>query len=105
LTSSRFFVLVEARRRELALSRAAVVRDAGYKNIDKGIRRLDELLDGDLEKTKSLLAGVPAALDLPLQAIVEAVERSKSQLERREREARAQAEAEWRAIFGHMFVS
>ena len=41
------------------------MRRAGYKNIAEGLRRLDELLAGDLDKTRGLIRALPAALDVP----------------------------------------
>jgi hypothetical protein len=45
--------LIEARSQDLALTRADLVRRAGYKNIDKGLRRLEALMTGDLRLTKA----------------------------------------------------
>ena len=41
-------LLIEDRRRLLGLTRQDVVRRAGYRNISKGCRRLDELLAGGI---------------------------------------------------------
>jgi hypothetical protein len=51
-------VLIDERSRELGLSRSELVQRCGYKNISKGIRRLDELYAGDLQRTAHLLAGL-----------------------------------------------
>jgi hypothetical protein len=45
----------------LGLSRADVVRRAGFKNVPKGLRRLDELCAGQLKTTSSLINGLPSA--------------------------------------------
>ena len=42
------------RCRTLGLSRSELVRRAGFKNVAKGIRRLDELCGGELQKTEWL---------------------------------------------------
>jgi hypothetical protein len=55
---------VPHRSRVLDLSRPDLMRRAGYKNIAKGLRRLDELLAGDLDKTRGLIRALPAALDV-----------------------------------------
>ena len=65
----------------------------------KGIRRLNDLLAGDLETTGALLRGLPAALNLPVHVISEAVERTRQQIAALQRQATEQAEAEWRAAF------
>ena len=44
--------LVRSRMIELGLSRGEFAKRLGYKNIAKGIRRIDVLCDGDLEGTK-----------------------------------------------------
>jgi hypothetical protein len=36
-------ILVDEHSRELGLNRSELVRRCGYKNVSKGIRRLDEL--------------------------------------------------------------
>lgn len=46
-------VLIESRSRDLGQSRAELVRRPGFKNIAKGMRRLDSLLAGDLETTQT----------------------------------------------------
>ena len=45
------------------------MRRAGYKNIAKGLRRLDELLAGDLDKSRGLIRALPAALDVPPEVV------------------------------------
>jgi hypothetical protein len=45
---------------ELGLSRGEFAMRLGYKNIAKGIRRIDALCDGDIEGTKHVL---PQATD------------------------------------------
>ena len=53
--------LITSRCRELGLSKARLVQSAGYKRQPKGIRRLDALMAGDLETTRALIGGLPAA--------------------------------------------
>ena len=47
--------LIRSRMTELGLSRGELAKQLGYKNIAKGIRRIDALCDGDLEGTKQFL--------------------------------------------------
>jgi hypothetical protein len=84
--------LIEDRCRELGLSRQDVVRRAGYVNLSKGHRRLDELLAGDLHTTRGLIEKLSAALDVPVEVVTEAVEATKRELWARE-------DAAWRASF------
>ena len=47
--------LITCRCRDLGLNKARLVRLAGFKNGAKGIRRLDDLLAGELETTRTLI--------------------------------------------------
>ena len=49
--------LILERSHALALTRSGLVRRAGFKNVAKGLRRLDELCAGELKSTASLIAG------------------------------------------------
>jgi hypothetical protein len=91
--------LITTRCRDLGLSRADVVRRAGIKNVEKGLRRLDALYEGDLEKTTVLIRGLPAALGLPTETVDIAIKETKQQLEEAARVAAAEREAAWRASF------
>jgi hypothetical protein len=91
--------LITSRCRELGLSKARLVRSAGYKRQPKGIRRLDALMAGDLETTRSLIGGLPVALRLPPETVSAAIEQTRQQIADEERRADAQAEAQWRATF------
>ena len=66
--------LINERCRELGLRRRELVERCGYKNISKGIRRLEQVCAGDLEKTVSLLRGLPKALDLSPATVQQATE-------------------------------
>jgi hypothetical protein len=66
--------LIRQRSQELGLSRSELVRRCGYKNISKGIRRLDQVYAGEFEKAGALLRRLPEALDLPPEAIQEAID-------------------------------
>jgi hypothetical protein len=92
-------VLIEGRSLELGLSRSGLVQRCGYKNITKGIRRLDELYAGDLQRTTSLLSGLGIALELSPDVVHRALNETHRQLEERVSRAAAEAEAAWRATF------
>jgi hypothetical protein len=91
--------LITSRCRELGLSKARLVQSAGYKRQPKGIRRLDALMAGDLETTRSLIGGLPVALRLPTETVSAAIEQTRQQIADEERRADEQAEAQWRATF------
>jgi hypothetical protein len=65
----------------------------------KGIRRLEGLLAGDLETSKSLIQGLPAALELPADLINRAVEETRGKIEQALHLAAQEEEAAWRAAF------
>jgi hypothetical protein len=85
-------VLLNERCADLKLKPADLVRRCGYKNITKGLRRLDEFRGCDFEASRGLIAALPNALGVPPEQLAEAIERTKQQL----REA---SEKAWRAAF------
>jgi|HubBroStandDraft_6_1064221.scaffolds.fasta_scaffold318376_2 hypothetical protein len=91
--------LITTRCRDLGLSRADIVRRAGLKNVEKGIRRLDGLYAGDLNKATVLIRGLPAALGLPTETVDIAIKETHQQLEEAAQIAAAERDAEWRATF------
>ena len=84
--------LVRGRCKELGLTRKELVRCCGYKNISKGLRRLDQLYWGDFKSGAELIAMLPAALDVPDDVIKQTVEKT-------QRYIRETQEAAWRAAF------
>jgi hypothetical protein len=92
-------ILINGRCRKLGLSRWELVRRCGYRNLTKGIRRLDELLAGDLQRTTSLISGLAVALELPPDVVERAVSETHQQLRKRASRATAEAEAAWREAF------
>jgi hypothetical protein len=91
--------LIIERCRELGLRRSELVERCGYKNISKGIRRLEQVYAGDLEKALSLLRGLPKALDLSSEIVQHALEETIRQIKKREARAAAEADARYRASF------
>jgi hypothetical protein len=69
-----------------------LVRRCGYKNITKGLRRLDQVYVGEFEKAGALLARLPDALDLPPETVKEAITATTRQIA-------AEADALFRASF------
>lgn len=66
--------LIIQRSNELGLSRAELVRRSGYTNISKGLRRLDELCDGDFRSARGLIQALPTALEVSSDVVAKAVE-------------------------------
>ena len=55
--------LIRSRMTELGLSRGKFAKRLGYKNIAKGIRRIDAMCKGDVEGTKQFLDVLPQVLE------------------------------------------
>ena len=91
--------LIIDRLRMLDLSRPDLVRRASYKNIAKGLRRVDELLAGDLDKTKDLIRALPAALEVPTEVVEHAIEETRRRMAEAQEASRQAREAAWRAAF------
>jgi hypothetical protein len=91
--------IIRNRCLELGLNKARLVRLAGYKNEAKGIRRLNSLVAGDLETTRRLIQGLPAALNLPTNVISKAVEQTRQQIAVMKRRRAEQTGMEWRENF------
>ena len=85
-------ILIRKRCQDLGLSRSELVRRCGYKNISKGLRRLDQVCAGEFGKADALLARLPDALDLPPETVKEGVTATTRQIA-------AEADARWRASF------
>jgi hypothetical protein len=85
-------VLIRKRCQDLGLSRGELVLRCGYKNMSKGLRRLDQVYVGEFEKAGALLASLPDALDLPPETVKEAITATTRQIA-------AEADARWRASF------
>ena len=83
----------------LKLRRSDLVRRAGFKNVAKGLRRLDELCSGELKTTASLISSLPVALELPPEVIDAAIGQTEQQIVEARQIAKEQVEANWRAKF------
>jgi hypothetical protein len=84
--------LIEEQCRELGLRRSEVAARCGYKNISKGIRRLEQVLAGDFGRADALLRTLPNALNLSPDVVQEAVDETVRQIA-------AEQDAVWRASF------
>jgi hypothetical protein len=91
--------LIRSRCLELGLNKARLVRLAGYKNEAKGVRRLDSLIADDLETTRRLIQGLPAALNLPTDVISGVIDQTRQQIASMKRRQAEQAGMQWRDNF------
>ena len=73
--------LIQSRMTELGLSRGEFAKRLGYKNIAKGIRRIDALCDGDIEGTKQFLDVLPQALETSAETVKRALDQTVRELE------------------------
>ena len=84
--------LINDRCREFGLTSTELVARCGYKNISKGLRRLDQVYAGDLDQAVFLLRGLPNALQLSPEIVQQAVDETIRQIA-------AEADARYRASF------
>lgn len=91
--------LIARRCEELGLRPSHLVKRCGYKNVSRGLRRLQKLSAGDLKGASGLITGLPSALELSPVVVNHAVEESKRQLREAEKAAKEAEEAAWRAAF------
>ena len=91
--------LIRSRMTELGLSRGEFAKRLGYKNVAKGIRRIDGLCEGDIEGTKQFLDVLPRALETSGETVKRALDQTVRELELAEKqEAKAQDKL-WRENF------
>ena len=90
---------IVSRCRELGFRKVDLIVRAGYKNRAKGLRRLDALLDGNLDAPQELMSSLPKALSIAESEFHVVVERTRLLLEEEKQKAIAAAEAHWRATF------
>ena len=84
--------LISNRCDALSLRLSDLVRRCGYKNISKGLRRLESVQQGCFKGNEALIQALPSALEVPADVVKEAVAATQRQIY----EAN---EAAWRAAF------
>ena len=73
--------LIRSQLTELGLSRGEFVKRLGYKNIAKGIRRIDVLCEGNIEGTKQFMDVLPQALETSAEIVTLALDQTVRDLE------------------------
>jgi hypothetical protein len=91
--------LIQSRMIELGLSRGEFAKRLGYKNIAKGIRRIDVLCAGDIEGTKQFLDVLPQALELSEETVKRALDQTVRELELAEQQEADARDKIWRENF------
>ena len=81
------------------LSRGELVKRLGYKNIAKGIRRIDVLCEGDLEGTKQFLDVLPQALETSAETVKRAIDQTVREIELAEKQEAEARDKIWRENF------
>jgi hypothetical protein len=92
---------VERRRREIGLGKADVVRRCGYRNLSKGLRRLDALYAGDVEGVApaAIIRRLSEALKVDQETVDAIVSATKEIVHVRMHIAAAARKASWRDTF------
>jgi hypothetical protein len=91
--------LVRSRMTELGLSRGEFAKRLGYKNLAKGIRRIDALCEGDLEGTKQFLDALPQALETSAETVKRALEQTVRDIELAQTQEAEVRDKIWRENF------
>jgi len=97
--------LIRSRMTELGLSRGEFAKRLGYKNVAKGIRRIDALCAGDLEGTKQFLDVLPQSLETPAETVKFALDQTVRELElAAKQEAEARDKIWWENFSPHAII-
>jgi hypothetical protein len=91
--------LIRSRTTELGLSCGEFAKRLGYKNLAKGIRRIDALCEGDIEGTKQFLDALPQALETSAETVQLALDQTVRELELAEKQEAEARDKIWRENF------
>ena len=91
--------LIRSRMTELGLSRGEFAKRLGYKNVAKGIRRIDALCEGDIDGTKQFLDVLPQALETSADTVKRALDQTVRELELAEKQEAEARDKIWRENF------
>jgi hypothetical protein len=91
--------LIRSRMLELGLSRGEFVKRLGYKNIAKGIRRIDALCEGDIKGTKQFLDMLTQALETSAETVKRALDQTVREIELAEKQEAEARDKIWRENF------
>jgi len=91
--------LIRSRLTELGLSRGEFAKRLGYKNIAKGIRRIDAMFEGNIEGTKQLMDVLPQALETSAEIVTLALDQTVREIELAEQHEAEAGDKSWRENF------
>ena len=89
--------LISERCRDLRLSQAEFVSRVGCQNIQKGIRLLQQLFDGDHTRTEALVGAISVSLELPDDVVNRAAKVTQQLFEDHKRRLFELEKATWHA--------
>jgi hypothetical protein len=92
-------ILIRSRLTELGLSRGEFAKRLGYKNIAKGIRRIDAVFEGNIEGTKQVIDVLPQALETSAKIVTLALDQTVREIELAEQQKAEARDKIWRENF------
>jgi hypothetical protein len=81
------------------LSRGEFAKRLGYKNIAKGIRRIDAMFEGDIKGTKQFMDVLPQALETSAEIVTLALDQTVREIELAEQKEAEARDKIWRENF------
>jgi hypothetical protein len=93
--------LLENQQKRLGLRRSELARRCGFKNVEKGLQRIDGVCHGDLDSpgAKMVLDNLAVALEVDKVVVENAIAATAEIIAENNRLAEAEREAAWRASF------
>jgi hypothetical protein len=93
--------LIETQLQELGLRRSELARRCGFKNVNKGIRRIDAVCSGEFCSLAAgiILGALPTALEVDDHIVNNAVRETVELVDRGKQIAATERETVWRASF------
>ena len=93
--------LIEKRQKRLGLRRSELARRCGFKNLSKGIRRIEGVCHGDLgsQGAKMVLDNLPTALEVHKNTVEKVIVATAEIIAEAERFTEAEQDAAWRTSF------
>lgn len=90
--------LIENRQKQLGLRRSELARRCGFKNVAKGLRRIDGVCNGDLDSpsAKMVLVNLAIALEVDKGVVETAITATAEIIAKNQRKVEAERDAAWR---------
>jgi hypothetical protein len=93
--------LIETQMKQIGLGRGELALRCGFKNVAKGLRRIDAICHGDINSKGATMVinALPAALEIDQSKVAAALHRTAKIIEEAHQIAATVREAAWRAAF------